>query len=418
MLIKPVSRGSRSTATWSPAGTRAPIREIRVKNDGILAKCTLKSRMDWIPRVIEGSIGRQIDDGGKIVVLYGPRQIGKTSLIKRVLDTGGRKVLSLTGDDASHVARLSTRELAPLRRLTEGYDVLFVDEAQRIPNIGLSLKLLHDHFPSLRIVITGSSSLSLTGRTRTYFLAPLWTGELGVERTPFELEELLPQRLVYGDYPEPTTRSTDADRRRLVDEIAGSYLFRDVLDLSGIKQPEQIVRLAQLLAFQIGSEVSYDELAGKVGMARDTVQRYVTLLEESFVLFRVYGFSGNLRKEVIKKPKIYFWDLGIRNALIKRWEPLELRDDIGALWENFLAVERRTASLYRERPCELRFWRLYTGAEIDLVELCGDKPTGFEIKWSPRRAGAAPGSWRDTYPGAGFETIDRSNWLGFVRPEA
>ncbi len=153
-------------------------------------------------------------------------------------------------------------------------------------------------------------------------------------------------------------------------------------------------------------------------MARDTVQRYITLLEESFVLFRVYGFSGNLRKEVTKKPKIYFWDLRIRNALIKRWEPFELRDDVGALWENFLAVERRTANLYLQRPCELRFWRLYTGAEIDLVELCGDRPTGFEIKWNPKRAGTAPGSWTDTYPGAGFQTIDRSNWLGFVRPEA
>lgn len=382
--------------------------------------------MAWIPRVLEESIARQIDDGGKIVVLYGPRQIGKTSLIRRVLEAGGKRVLALTGDDVSHVSRLATPELSPLRRLTDGYEVLFVDEAQRIPRIGLSLKLLHDHLPSLRIVVTGSSSLELagrtreplTGRTRTFFLAPLWTGELGVERTPFELEELLSGRLIYGDYPEPATRPTTEGRRQLVEEIAGSYLFRDVLDLSGIKQPEQIVRLAQLLAFQIGSEVSYDELAGTVGMARDTVQRYITLLEESFVLFRVYGYSRNLRKEVTKKPKIYFWDLGIRNALIRRWEPLELREDVGALWENFLATERRTANLYLQRPCELRFWRLYTGAEIDLVELCGESPTGFEIKWKAKGARRMPAGWRDAYPGAGFEVINRSNWLGFARPEA
>ena len=196
--------------------------------------------------------------------------------------------------------------------------------------------------------------------------------------------------------------------------LASSYLFKDIFDLAGTQYPDRIVELTRLLAFQIGSEVSYDELARTVGLARETVQRYIALLEQSYVLFRVYGFSRNLRKEVTRKPKIYFWDTGIRNALIGRQQPLDRREDVGALWENFLVVERQTANAYRRRHCELRFWRIYTGAEIDLVEDCGDAPEAFEIKWRSSRRWRVPDAWTETYPKAGYSVVDRDNWLEFA----
>ncbi len=380
--------------------------------------------MDHIPRYLERPLQRQLSAGDKVVVVYGPRQVGKTTLIHRIIEDNGYKTLTLTGDDVTHIEALATPELQRLNRITEGYELLFVDEAQGVPEIGRSIKLLHDHKPDLRIVLSGSSSLqlagrtkeALTGRSREYLLTPIWSGELRTRHTPFELDALLADRLVYGDYPEVRTAETASERWAAVQAIAASYLFKDILDLTDTRYPEALVQLTRLLAFQIGSEVSYDELARNVGLSRESVQRYITLLEQSYVVFRVYGFSRNLRKEVTRKPKIYFWDVGIRNALIDRGNPIDRREDTGALWENFLIVERRTANAYTERPCHLRFWRVYTGAEIDLIEECGHGTAGFEITWSSRRAKRAPSLWTETYPEASFTKVSRNNWLEFVQP--
>lgn len=373
-----------------------------------------------IERSLLPALTQAIRKGGKVVMVFGSRQVGKTTLVRDALRATGLKTFFVNADEERHNAVLASRDLATMRRLVDGYEVLFVDEAQRIENVGLGLKILHDALPDLRIVVTGSSSLdlasktreSLTGRTRTFHLYPLAFQELARGRSPAQLDDLLPQALVWGLYPGIFTQS-GADRTQLLRELATSYLYRDVLEFEGVRHPRKIRDLLRLLAFQIGSEVSMNELANTLDLGVATVVRYVDLLEKSFVVFRLGALSRNLRKEVSKKDKIYFWDLGVRNALIDNLSELPLRADVGQLWENFLVVERIKKTSYLGRAPSRYFWRVYTGDEVDYIEEENGKLDGFEFKYSKTTA-RRPDGFLNSYPGATFSCVSRANWQEFA----
>jgi hypothetical protein len=329
-----------------------------------------------IPRLLQSRITEQLQVGSKIVILYGARQVGKTTLVRRVLDDLPYRCLAINADELRYTDVLSSRDLRRLRGLVEGYELLFIDEAQRIPEIGLNLKLLVDHLPHLRIVVTGSSSFDLaskiqeplTGRAWVHRLYPIAMSELARLHNPFELDDMLEERLVYGSYPEIFALAGDVQRREYLHNLAASYLYRDVLEIGGVRHSSKLRNLVRLLAFQIGREVSLTELGSQLQMSKETVATYIDRLEQSFVLFRLGGFSRNLRKEVSKQDKIYFWDLGVRNVAIDNLKPLTERDDVGALWENFVLAERLKWLHYHQALASLYFWRTYTGAEIDIVE--------------------------------------------------
>jgi len=375
-------------------------------------------------RSIAISIRERLLTSDKIIVIYGPRQVGKTTLVQQLLaDWPGRK-LHINADELRFTDVLSSRDLNQMKLLVEGYDLVFIDEAQRIPDIGINLKILHDGLPDLKLIVTGSSSFELanqtkeplTGRTWTYTLYPIATTELRAQNNLFELRQLLDQQLIYGAYPEIFSLPNQRDKVTYLQELSASYLYRDVLALASLRYPDKLRKLLQLLAFQVGSEVSLNELANTLQMSRDTVATYIDLLEKTFVVFRLSGFSRNLRKEIVKMDKIYFYDLGIRNVLINNLNPLNLRADVGALWENFLVVERFKRNAYAGEFVNSYFWRTYTGAELDYVEERGGQLTGFEFKYA-RAVSKAPKTWLETYPEALFKGINRDDYLDFVLPD-
>ena len=365
----------------------------------------------------------ELKKGGKIIVLYGARQVGKTTLVKEVLKKMDLRSLEVNADEQPYWEVLSSRDFSKLKALTQGYDLLFIDEAQRIPDIGLNLKILHDRMPELKILVTGSSSLDLanrvkeplTGRTWTYTLYPISIGEwqrysgANFFETGMELESFLR----FGMYPEVFSMQDAARKERYLREITGSYLYKDILALGNIKFPEKLLQLLKLLAFQIGGEVSIQELSSALQIHREAVLNYLDLLEKAFVIFRLRGFSRNLRKEVTKMSKVYFYDLGIRNAIIGNFNDLASRNDTGQLWENFLMAERLKFNAYRPYYANSYFWRTYSGAELDLVEEAGGRLSGFEFKWNARK-NSAPSSWLEAHPGSGYQCIHRGNFGEFL----
>ena len=374
-----------------------------------------------IPRLLQAHITEQLQTGGKIVLIYGARQVGKTTLVRRVLDDLPYRSLAINADEIRYSDVLSSRDLRRLRGLVTGYDLLFVDEAQRIPEIGVNLKLLVDHLPELRIVVTGSSSLDLaskvqeplTGRAWVHRLYPIATSELAQLHNPFELDDMLEDRLVFGSYPEIFALSGDAQRREYLQNLSASYLYKDVLEIGGVRHSSKLRSLVRLLAFQIGREVSLTELGSQLQMNRETVASYIDRLEQSFVVFRLGGFSRNLRKEVSKQDKIYFWDLGVRNVAIDNLKPLVERNDVGELWENFVIAERLKWLHYRQTLASLYFWRTYTGAEVDIVEEREGRLYAYECKWN-RPRGRLPDSFLATYPGASFDIITRESYQSYL----
>ena len=374
-----------------------------------------------ITRLLQQRITDQLQVGGKIVVIYGARQVGKTTLVRTVLADLPFRSLTVNADELRYVEVLASRDLRRLRGLVEGYDLLFIDEAQRIPEIGLNLKLLIDHLPNLRIVVTGSSSLDLaskireplTGRTWTHMLYPIAMSELAHIYNPFELDDQLRERLVYGSYPELFSMAGDEQRSELLQNLAVSYLYKDVLEIGGVRHSSKLRSLVRLLAFQIGHEVSLTELGGQLQMSKDTVAAYIDLLEQSFVVFRLGGFSRNLRKEVTKQDKIYFWDLGVRNVVIDNLKPIDERNDIGALWENFVIAERLKWLHYSQTLASLYFWRTYTGAEIDIVEDRAGALHAYECKWNKPR-GRMPTSFIEAYPGASYEIVSQDLYRDYL----
>jgi uncharacterized protein len=400
------------------------------------------SMADYLARELESSLLRRLGEKPKVILVFGARQVGKTTMIRRIITSGawGSKAagasasggtnapsepryLEMSGDDALDLALLSSRDGARLRGMVAGYDLLFVDEAQRIPEIGINLKLLHDAVPGLRIIATGSSALdlesnireALTGRCWTFNLHPFSQRELLAALGPLELERQLERDLVYGCYPESHSMPGDADRSAYLQELHSSYLFKDILELGGVRHPRKIVDLLRLIAFQIGSEVSFSELGNSLGMSKDTVASYIDLLEKSFIVFRLPGYSRNLRSEVTRSPKIYFHDNGVRNAAINDFRPFRDRPDKGALWENFLISERnKLVTLESSHAQSCHFWRLRTGAEIDYVEESNGRLSGWEFKLSPDARASCPKSWKEAYPDASWTRLDRSNYLGFL----
>lgn len=374
-----------------------------------------------ITRMIGPQLVVEIRNGKKAILLFGARQVGKTTLVQQILAQLPYRVLRINADEQRYINILSSRDLRQLRDLTGGYDLLFIDEAQRIPEIGINLKLMVDELPSLRLVATGSSSLdlasktreSLTGRAWTHALYPIAFCELAEHYNGFELKEMLPERLVYGSYPELFALEGGVTKRDYLRNLTTSYLYKDILEISNLRYSSKLRDLLKLLAFQIGQEVAYSELGSQLGMSKDTLDSYIDLLEQSFVVFRLKGFSRNLRKEVTKRDKIYFWDLGVRNMIIDNLNPLADRNDVGHLWENLMIVERRKWVEYTRMAGNLYFWRLHTGAEIDLVEEQGGRLHGFEYKWGKQHV-RLPQSFLEAYPEATFAVITPENFLDHI----
>lgn len=374
-----------------------------------------------IHRHLESKLKAEILRGNKVILLFGARQVGKTTLVRQILAELPYRVLRINADEQRYHQVLSSRDLRQLRDLTSGYDLLFVDEAQRVPEIGINLKLMTDELADLRIIATGSSSLHLasktreplTGRAWTHILYPIALCELAQQHNRFELTDMLPDRMIYGSYPELFSLDGRIPKRDYLRNLVSSYLYKDILEISNIRHSSKLHDLLKLLAFQIGQEVSVSELGAQLGMSKDTVAAYIDLLEQSYVLFRLKGFSRNLRKEVTKQDKIYFWDLGVRNTVIDNLNPLADRNDVGQLWENLMIVERRKWLEYEGALASLYFWRTHTGAEVDLVEEREGKLFAFEFKWGKQRA-RPPQSFLDAYPDATFALISPAEYLAHV----
>lgn len=364
---------------------------------------------------------RKLAQPGKVVIVYGPRRVGKTTLVTRFAAECGPGVMMVTGEDIVVREYLESQSVAKLKSFASGKKVLIVDEAQAIRKIGLNLKLLVDHVPDLSIVATGSSSFDLsgqtgeplTGRKFTLNLLPLAQLEFLEIESQHETKAHLESRLLYGSYPEVVLSSSDEQRELYLKELAASYLLKDILQFEGIRHSDKLLRLLQLLAFQIGHDVSVTELGTQLGMSKNTVDRYLDLLEKVFVIFSISGFASNLRKEITKNRRYYFVDNGIRNTLISNFNPISLRDDVGALWENFIVTERRKYNLYTARSVDSRFWRTYDQQEIDIIEEGSGKLRAFEIKWKPRKK-RAPAAWSKAYPEASFDVIHPGNYLQFI----
>jgi uncharacterized protein len=358
----------------------------------------------------------------KVLVIYGPRQVGKTTLLNRYLAGTSLQYKSASGDDIRVQQILGSQDFTAITGYLEGYNLFTLDEAQRIPNIGIGLKIITDQIPGIYMIVTGSSSMELagqigeplTGRKRTLCLYPIAQCELLDKYNHFELRENLADFLIYGSYPEVVEVQSFDKKRQILDEIASSYLLKDILSFERVKNSRVLLNLLQLLAYQVGNEVSLTELAGKVGVDIKTVQRYLDLLEKGFVLQRLGGFSRNLRDEITSKAKYYFWDTGIRNAVIAQYNSLDQRADVGALWENFFYIERIKYRAYRNIYANPYFWHTYQGREIDLVEDRDGKLTGYEMKWSEKKKKAAPPKWSAAYPDAEYHVITPENYLEYI----
>lgn len=355
-------------------------------------------------------------------MIYGPRRVGKTTLLNNFIQSSKWKCKLVSGDNIETRNILSSQSAEIIGKYIEGYELVAIDEAQRIPNVGLGLKILVDHFPNVFVVITGSASLDmsykigepLVGRKYTYHLYPLWIGELSAGKNPYELSQEKAERMVFGSYPEVLSAKTDSERIQILEENVSSYLFKEIVEIEQIGNTKVLLDLLKLIAFQVGHEVSLTELGKSLGIDRKTVQRYLNLFEQSFILYNLRGYSRNLRKEVTKKSKYYFWDNGIRNAVIKNFNNLNTRDDIGSLWENYLVAERLKKQEYKQIYSNNYFWRTWDGQEIDWVEERGGKLFGFEFKWKSKEI-KAPVQWLATYSNASFEVITQDNFLEFAK---
>ena len=373
--------------------------------------------MTYYTRTIQPLIESHLFQG-KVIVIYGARQVGKTTLVREILTKYPDRSLYLNCDEPDIRQDLAERTSTELRLLLGGKTLVVIDEAQRVRNIGLTLKLLADNLPDVQVIATGSSSFELsntiteplTGRKVEFCLHPLAVGELLTEESLLEHRRLLETRLRFGLYPGVVA---SADPEEIIREISNSYLYRDVLEYQTVRNPDLLRRLLQALALQIGGEVSYNELGGLLGIDKATVARYIWLLEQAYVIFQLPPFSRNLRKELGKLRKVYFYDLGVRNALINNLNPLALRNDIGALWENFVISERIKFNHNRRRVVNSYFWRTYGGSEIDCLEEAGGQLVGFECKWAKEKW-RRPAAFLEAYPGSTLHLVNRMNYVEFL----
>ncbi len=373
--------------------------------------------------IIKRTIEKDIEAAffkGKVIIVYGPRRVGKTTLVKEILGRFGSQTKYINCDILDNRLALEVLDNKKLRQFLGDGKVFVLDEAQRVLNIGLALKILVDSYPDIQIIATGSSSFDLsnriseplTGRTFSFVLYPISISELKNSRAGFDLSKNLPKFLRFGGYPEIVSGKAQ-DPIGYLKDISSNYLYKDALEYENVKKPDILVKLLQLLAFQIGNEVSYNELAAKLEVNRDTVIRYIDLLEKAFVIFRLPPFARNLRNEIGRKNKIFFYDLGIRNALVNSFSDLDQREDIGGLWENFCIVERQKLIQAKKWYRNIYFWRMQNKKEIDYVEDYGGRLYGYEFKWGMGRY-SAPKEFLDEYKNSSVAIIDRSNCDEFL----
>ena len=368
--------------------------------------------------VLDSKIGK-----GKVLLLIGPRQVGKTTLLKNILTSiSSEKKVQFWNCDESDVRQfLSEANSAKLKSFVGNSDFIVIDEAQRVKDIGLTIKLLHDSFPNVQLAVTGSSSLDLpnsineplTGRKFEYNLFPFSTNELVNHTSMLEEMRLLKNRLVYGFYPDVV--NNPGEEKEILTNIVNSYLYKDVFEFQDIRKSSVIEKLVQALALQVGSEVSFNELGNLLGIDTVTVQRYVDLLEKAYVIFHIRSFSRNVRNELKKSIKIYFYDNGVRNSVISNFSPVELRSDIGALWENFLISERIKNNTYHNKHAKYYFWRTTQKQEIDFIEEVDQNLFAYEFKYNPKKVNSkCPVTFSNNYPNVPFDVITSENYMDFV----
>jgi uncharacterized protein len=373
-----------------------------------------------IPRLLENLLKKQLETP-KALAIMGPRQVGKTTLVKKLIAETGKKSLYLNADEPLVRTRLLNPSTEQLRSLIGENEILVIDEAQRIENIGITLKLIIDGIEEKKVIITGSSSLDLanrineplTGRKFDFSMFPVSWEEWAAEKGQLQAESGLEQRLIYGMYPE--VLNNIGNEKRILSNIVGDYLYKDLLSFGNIRKPAILEKLLQAVALQVSSEVSFNELANLLGVNKETVINYLDLLEKAFVLFRLNPLRRNLRQEISTSRKYYFWDNGVRNAILGNFSPLDLRQDTGALWENFLVSERLKHNQYHEKLFVGNyFWRMVQGQEIDFVEETDGKFAAFEFKWGRNRKAKMPFAFLEAYPETPFSVVSPENFWDFV----
>lgn len=375
-------------------------------------------------RILDRIAKQQIESWlkpNKVVLIFGARRVGKTTLIGQIIEDYSGEILSLNGEDHDAISLLSERSISNYRNLLRGIDLLIIDEAQQIPEIGQKLKLMVDEIPNIRIIASGSSSFDLNnqageplvGRNFQFNLSPFSQQELSMVENRLETRQNLENRLIYGSYPEVIGMELNNDKREYLQNMINAYLLKDILSIQGIRSANKMTDLLRLISFQTGNEVSYDELGRQLGMSKNTVEKYLDLLSKVFIVFRLGAFSQNLRKEVTKAGKWYFYDNGIRNALISNFSPISLRQDIGQLWENYLISERLKNMNNRVRNCDHFFWRTYDGQELDLIERSDNILSAYEFKWSKKKI-RVPAAFTRAYPEVPVQIINKENYLPWL----
>ena len=381
--------------------------------------------MEYINRSLERHVLNALKPN-KVVILLGARRVGKTELINHILPQLGEDFLLLNGENVDTIDRLHRRSIDNLKSVLGNYKLLVIDEAQAIPDIGLKLKLMVDHIEGLRILVTGSSVFDLdnqlgeplVGRKTTLTLFPLAQMEFAPLEQRVQTSTNLTKRLIYGGYPELEHLTTPEEKQEYLTEQVSSYLLKDVLAFEGIRKRSKIVSLLRMLAFRVGSEISMESMGNDLGLNKNTVDRYLDMLSKVFIIQNLRGFSRNLDNEITKKSKWYFYDNGIRNALINNFNGLDLRDDHGQLWENYLVAERLKRQQYTRLHTNNYFWRTHTQQEIDWVEERGGQIHAYEFKWKKGAKAKAPSSWVRAYPDATFSVVTPDNYLDFILPTA
>ncbi len=372
-----------------------------------------------INRKIGEKIKEAIRGERKVIIIYGPRQSGKTTLIKYLLAEIEAEYEYFTGDDLYAQNIFGKNELESLKRVLKN-DIVVVDEAQKIENIGLSLKLIFDNL-TVKIIASGSASFDLanklneplTGRTKTFWLHPFAYSEIKEKYRKTSSETAIEEMLRFGMFPKTHTLDSDKEKESYLYEYLNNYLYKDILAFAGVRKPKKVVDLLTLLALQIGREVAISELAQNLSLSQKAVENYLDILEKMFVIVNIRGFSRNLRKEISKTSKYYFIDVGLRNALIRNFNPLCLRPDAGDLFENWFIIEKMKSANIFEKPANFYFWRTYDQQEIDLIEERAGKLRGYEMKWKKKTA-KAPDEWLKTYQNASFEVVNKDNYQKFI----
>lgn len=375
---------------------------------------------DYISRSQEDKI-ESLLFSGKVLIITGPRRVGKTTMLKRIVERSQRSFLYLNGEDLSTAELFERRTAENYRDILADSDLLVIDEAQNVPEIGSIAKLLHDELPDKQLIISGSSSFEivqktgepLTGRKITFELLPFSESELWGSSSPEKRTDLLRRRMVFGNYPEIYLMKSKDERIEYLRELRDSYLLKDAIKFENLRSSDKIMNLLRLIALQVGSEVSYHELGRQLSMSKNTVEKYLDLLSKAYVLYKLEGFSRNLRKEITKSSRWYFFDNGIMNIVLNNLDDLSLRNDVGRLWENYIISERWKYLNTSRQLVRLHFWRTYDQQEIDLVEERGEELSAYELKWRSQKKNP-PVAWLKYYPKSTFQVIIPDNFHDFV----